>query len=54
MNAMNDLATIENALQRLRCNLNSMAGAENRITRQLAECRQLAGDAKALLEETTN
>jgi len=52
--ALSDLAAIEAALYRLRCHLNSMAAADARFTRQAATCRQLAGDARALLEEATD
>ena len=51
--ATTDLSSIEASLHRLRCHLNSMAAAEARMTRQIASCRRLAGDAKALLEEAT-
>mgnify|MGYP003336794372 FL=1 len=52
--ALIDLAAAEDALQRLRCHLNSMEGAGARMTRQIATCRRLAGDARALLQEATN
>lgn len=52
--ALSDLAAIESALYRLRCHLNSMAAADARMARQAAACRQLAGDARALLEEAAD
>lgn len=52
--ALADLAAIEAALYRMRCHLNSMAAADDRMARQAATCRRLAGDARALLEEATD
>jgi hypothetical protein len=49
--ALSALAAAEAALYRMRCHLNSMAAADARMTRQVATCRRLAGDARALLEE---
>jgi hypothetical protein len=49
--ALTDLAAAESALYRLRCHLNSMESAAARMGRQIATCRRLAGDARALLEE---
>lgn len=52
--ALADLASIEAALYRMRCHLNSMAAADARMVHQAATCRRLAGDAMALLEEATD
>ena len=52
--ALSDLAAAEAALFRLRCHLNSIDGASDRIARQVTTCRRLAGDARALLEEATD
>ena len=52
--ALADLATVEAALFRLRCHLNSMEAAGARMGRQIESCRRMAGDARALLEEATD
>jgi hypothetical protein len=52
--AFADLAAVEGSLYRLRCHLNSMEAAGARMARQVAACRQTAGDAKALLDEATD
>lgn len=52
--ALLDLAAAEAALHRLQCHLNSMDAAAARMTRQIATCRRLAGDARSLLEEATD
>jgi|LauGreDrversion4_2_1035121.scaffolds.fasta_scaffold2228567_2 hypothetical protein len=52
--ALADLAAVEGSLYHLRCHMNSMEAAGARMTRQIATCRQTAGDAMALLEEATD
>lgn len=49
--ALNDLATAEAALQRLRDASLALDLTTARIAHRIARCRRLAGDARALLEE---